>query len=138
MAEPVFVGADVDDGDKAAGGAMKGFSRDEIFDRRVSDVRVKIKIQNFFPHGNQKTEVMLLAGVFLCDLKLNGFVCFLQSAEQGGSGFAGLKVDGAVLDLNDDVVVELAVERMKNVVSGFGPIVFKIAPIEMMVVDESA
>src|SRR5256885_5878464 len=43
-----------------------------------------------------------------------------------------------MLDLDDDVVFELAVERMKIVVGSFGAVVLGIAPVEMMVVDESA
>src|SRR5437899_4891323 len=43
-----------------------------------------------------------------------------------------------MLDLHDDVVIELAVERMENVISGPGTIVFGIAPIEMMVIDKGA
>ena len=81
MAEPVFVGADVDYGDVTAGGTMKCFSGDQIFDRRACAVCVQVEIENLFPHGNQKAKVMLLAGIFLRDLEFDGFVCILQSAE---------------------------------------------------------
>ena len=80
----------------------------------------------------------LLAGVFLRDLQLDRFVGFFEAAEKRRDRFARLKIDRAVLDLDDDVVVELAVERMKIVVGGAGAIVFGIAPVEMMVVDEGA
>src|SRR5882757_2446021 len=42
-----------------------------------------------------------------------------------------------MFDLDDDVVFELAVERMKIVVGSFGAVVFGIAPVEVMIVDES-
>src|SRR5271169_1592906 len=43
-----------------------------------------------------------------------------------------------MFDLNDYVVLELAVERMKVVVGRFCPIVLGIGPIEMMVVYKRA
>ena len=80
----------------------------------------------------------LLTRVFLGDLQLDGFVCFFESAEKWRYRFARLKIDGAVLDLDDDVVVELAIERVEIIVSGFGAVVLGIAPVEMMVVDKGA
>src|SRR5580700_7217686 len=43
-----------------------------------------------------------------------------------------------MFDLDDYVVVELAVKRMEVVVGGFGAIILRVAPIEMMVVDKRA
>ena len=43
-----------------------------------------------------------------------------------------------MFDLDDHIVVKLAVERMKNVVGGARAIVFRIAPIEVMVIDKCA
>src|SRR5580658_502822 len=80
----------------------------------------------------------LLAGIFLDDLQLDGLICFPEAAEKRRRGFAYLKIDGTIFDLNDDVVVELAVERMKNIVRGAGAIVFQVGPIEMIVVNEGA
>src|ERR1035438_41311 len=80
----------------------------------------------------------LLPGIFLRDLQLDGFVCFLQAAEQRRNRLAHLEVDGAVFDLNDDVVCELPVERMENIVGRLGEIVLLVAPVEMMVVDKAA
>src|ERR1700684_76897 len=82
--------------------------------------------------------MMLLTGVFLRDLKLDRFVRFFEAAEERRDRLAGLEIDRAMLDLDDDVVVELPVERMKIVVSGLGAIVFRITPIEMMFVNEGA
>src|SRR5580693_5095612 len=80
----------------------------------------------------------LLAGVLLGDLQLDGFVGFLEPGEQRRRRFACLEVDRSVFDLNDDVVVELSVERMKMVVSGVRPIILWPTPVEMMVVDKCA
>ena len=61
-----------------------------------------------------------------------------ESAEERRDGFAHLEVDGAFLGLDDDVGCELAVERMKDVVGGASAVGFGIAPVEVVVVDESA
>src|SRR5579871_2945955 len=101
-------------------------------------VRVQIEVENFFPHWNQETEMILLSGVFLRDLKLDRFVCFFKATQQRRDRFARLKIDWTVLDLNNDVLFELSIERMEIIVGGFGAIVARVAPIEMMVVDEGA
>ena len=82
--------------------------------------------------------MVLLAGVFLRDLQFNRFVGFFEAAEQRRNRFARLEVNRAMLDLDDDVVFELAVERMKIVVGSLGAVVLGIAPVEMMVVNERA
>ena len=79
-----------------------------------------------------------LADVFLRDLQLDGLVGVFQRAEQRRRGFAHLEIDGAVLDLHDHVVVELAVQRLEIVVGGAGAVVLRIVPIHVMVVDEAA
>src|SRR5438132_4199074 len=81
--------------------------------------------------------MVLLAGVFLRDLQFDGFVRFFEAAEQRRNRFARLEVDWAMFDLDDDVVFGLAVERMEIVVGSFGAVVFGIAPVEVMIVDES-
>src|SRR5258707_5115904 len=80
--------------------------------------------------------MVLLTSVFLRDLKLDGFVGFFEAAEQRRNWFARLEIDWAVFDLNDDVVFELAVEGMKIVVGSFSAVIFGVAPVEMMVVNE--
>ena len=80
----------------------------------------------------------LLSGVFLRDLQFDRFVGAAQPGEQRRRRFAHLEIDRTILDLDDDVVVERAVERMKIVVGRFRAIVFQIVPIEMVVVDEGA
>ncbi len=49
-----------------------------------------------------------------------------------------MEIDRAVLDLDHDVRIELAVQRNKIVVRGPGAIVLRIVPIHVMVVDEAA
>src|SRR5216684_65502 len=81
--------------------------------------------------------MVLLAGVFLRDLQFNGFVRFFEAAEQRRNWFARLEVDRTMFDLDDDVVFELAIERMEIVVGGFSAVIFGVAPVEIMIVDES-
>src|SRR5580698_2020805 len=115
---------------------MKGFARDEVFDRRARALRMQIEIEHFLPHGDEETKVTLLSGVLLRDFYLDSFVCLFQSSEQRRNRFARLEVDGTVLDLQHHVVVELAVEWMKNVIGGAGAIILRITPVQVMVVDE--
>ena len=103
-----------------------------------SAVGVHVEVEHFLPHRREEDEVALLADVFLRDLELDGLVGFLEPAEERRDGLAHLEIDGAVLDLDDDVVVELAVERMEVVVGGAGAVVLGIAPVEVVVVDEGA
>ena len=73
--------------------------------------------------------MVLLAGVFLRNLEFDGFVRFFETAEKRRNGFPRLEIDWAVFDLNDDVVFELAVERMEIVVGGLGAIVFGLGGV---------
>src|SRR5690348_6939084 len=95
-----------------------------------------IEIESFLPHGRKKTEMPLLAEVFLRDLQFDGFICFLEAAEERGGGFAHLEINRPVFDLDDYIVVKFAVKRMKDVVSRASAIVFEITPVEMMVIDK--
>ena len=52
---------------------------------------------------------------------------FCRPAEQRRRRLAHLEINGAMLDLNDYVVVELAVERMEIIVGGLGAIVLQVA-----------
>jgi hypothetical protein len=82
--------------------------------------------------------VPLLAGVFLRDLQLDADVRVFQAAKQWRHRFAHLKVDRTILDLYDYIFIKFAVQGMKDIVGGFGPVVFQVRPIEMVVVDEGA
>src|SRR5262249_31978874 len=78
----------------------------------------------------------LLTCVFLRDLQLDRFAGLFHAAEKGRNRFARLKIDRPVLDLDDHVVIELAIQRMEYIVSGACAIRLWIAPVQMMVVDE--
>src|SRR3954462_15361466 len=104
---------------------MQGSARDYLFHGSVLIIDAHVEVEDFLPHGNQKAEMLLLSGVFLSDLQFDGFVGVVESGKQWGYGLANLKIDWAIFDLNDYVVVELAVERVKVVVSRFGAVVFQ-------------
>src|SRR5882757_1751159 len=138
MSEPVCIEPDVCYADEASFGTTKSAAADYIPDRCAVAAGVHVEIENFLPHRNKKTEVALLAGIFLGYLQLDGFVCFLETAEERRNGFPGLEVDGPMFNLDDHIGFELPVEGMKDVICGSGAIIFWVAPIEMMVIDKGA
>src|SRR5579872_6386531 len=122
---------------------MEGAPRDKVFDGRglvagARIVNVHVEVEHFLPHGDEKTKLALLPGVFLRDLQFNRFVGVAKAGEQRGRRLSHLEIDWAILDLNDDVIVEVAVKRMKVVVGGLGAIVLQVSPVEMVVVNERA
>ena len=62
----------------------------------------------------------------------------LKSGEEGRDGFAHLEVNGAGLDLYNDIRGEFAVEGMEDVIGGAGAVGFGVAPVEVVVVDKGA
>src|SRR5207253_6365249 len=70
--------------------------------------------------------------------ELDRLACLVQCAKQRRRGLANLKVYRTVLDLNDDVVIELAVEFVKVVVGGSSAIILRIFPVHVVVVHEAA
>ena len=135
-ASQFVIHANVRDSNECASRPMKSLARNQIFDRSVAAVHAHVEIQNLLPHGRKKTQMPLLPGVFLRDLQFDALVRFLQPAKKRRDRFAGLEIDRSILDLDDDVVIKLSVERMKDVVSCARPIIFRIAPIQMMVVNK--
>src|SRR5882757_3219825 len=79
----------------------------------------------------------LLSRILLGDLKLKSFICLLQSAKERRHRLSHLEINWAVLDLNNDVVFKLAVERVKVVVSGFGAFVLRIVRVRPLVIDKA-
>src|SRR5580692_8449809 len=136
MAQPVSIHADVHDRNESARGATKNSTRHNVLHRGRVLAGMHIEIENFFPHGYKKTQMPLLARVFLRDLQLDGRICFLEAAEERRHRLPHLEVNRSMFDLDDHVVVELAVERMEVVVRRACTIVFRISPIEMVVVDK--
>src|SRR5450755_1111330 len=115
---------------------MKSFSRHEIFHWSAGSFGLHIEIEYLLPQRREKTEVPLLAQIFLRNLQFDGLVRLLQSREQWRSRLPHLKINRSILDLNDDVVVELPIQRMKNIVRRSGSIVLRIAPVQMVVLNE--
>jgi hypothetical protein len=76
----------------------------------------------------------LLPGVFLSDVKLHCHIGKLKPGKEGRDRFADLKVNGPMFGLNDDVVVELAIEGMENIVRSFRAVTLRILQVEVMVV----
>ena len=91
-----------------------------------------------FHMGTRKTVWRRLAEVLLRDLQFDRLIGLLQRAEERRGRLAHLEIDGAVLDLHDHVVVELAVERLEVVVGGAAAVVLRIGPVHVVVVDEAA
>src|SRR5690348_3508146 len=126
MPQPVLVEADINNGVEAAQWLMPDFSRNDVFylgsanDRRPTTddcgAHVHIEIKNLFPHRHQKHQMPLLARVLLRDLQFDCLTRVRHAAEQRRSWLAHLKINWPVLDLNDDIVFELPIERMKVVV----------------------
>src|ERR1700744_4851729 len=136
MREPIDVEADVGNASKSAKRTVKAFPFDDSTDGRVAILGAEVEIENLFPHGDEKDEMALLAGVLLRDLEFDGFVGEGESGEKRRDRFPPLEMDGAVLDLDNDVVIEFAVKGMKDIEGGAGAIGLEVMPIEMMIVDK--
>src|SRR6478735_349963 len=92
-------------------------------------VAVGPEVQNLTPLGCQIHGVTLMAGVLLGDLELQSDACRAKRRDHWRHGLAHLEVEGSVLHLHDDVVVESAIERSEVVVRGTGPISLSVAPV---------
>jgi hypothetical protein len=108
-AHPVCVHANVGHAHEAAGRATENPALDQILHRRGMRVDAHVEVQHLFPHRHQKTEMPLLARVFLCNLQFDRFVRATQSGKKWRNRFAHLEINGPVLDLDHHVVVECAV-----------------------------
>src|ERR1700722_3755763 len=116
---------------------MEAFAFDDLLDRRTSVLRAEVGVERSLPHGNEEDHVALLAGVLLRDLQLDSLAGVLERGEERRYRFADLEVDGAVLDLDDDIGLELAVEVVEVTVAGAGAVGLEIVPVEVVVVDEA-
>ena len=138
VTKPVARPSDIRHADEAAERARARRAGRQRFHRRGAAAGAHVEVEHFFPHRDEKADVALLAGVLLRDLQLDRLVRSRERPEQRRSGLADLEVNGAMFDLQDDVVVEPAVEIVEIVPGGAGAIVFRIAPVHMVVVDEAA
>ena len=117
ITQPVVIESNVDDADVATNWTMETVAGNNFFYGCRPAIYAHIEIKDFLPHGNEETSMPLLTGVFLCDLQFDCCICFLQSAEQGRDWLPDLKVNRSVFNLHNDVVIKLAIQRMKDVVS---------------------
>src|ERR1035441_3966575 len=108
-----------------------------LFMNRGAPAGMHVEIEYGLPHGDEEDGVARLAEVLLGDLQFDRLVGFLQRSEEGRRGLAHLKIDGAVFDLHDDVVVELAVEGLEVVVGRAAAVVLGVGPVGVVVVDEA-
>ena len=98
--------------------------------RVVRFVEAQVEVEHLLPYGGEVDDVGLLSKVLLRDLELDGGRVAAQVAEEREDGHLDLEVDGAVLDLDDDVGLEPAVELVEEVDSGVGAVCF---PVERLV-----
>ena len=98
----------------------------------------EIEVEDLFPHRDQEADVPLLSGIFLRHLQLDRLVGCTKRTEERRHGFARLEVDGTVLDLENDIASNRAVEIVEVVPRRASTIVLQVAPVHMVVVDEPA
>ena len=119
--------------------AVKRVAGDELLSRACHRAAgLHVEVEDFFPHRHDVAQVALLAQVLLRDLQLDRLVGLFEAAEQRRGGLADLEVDRAVLDLDDDVVFEQAVELVEVVVGGAGRGRSSGCASPCVVVDEAA
>lgn len=134
-AQPGRVLADVHDGRvprPLLAEALPG--QDVLADDGLLAVDAQVEVEHRLPQRREVDEVALLARVLLRDLQLDGGGRLAQVREERRRGLAHLEVDGAVLDLHDDVVVELAVEVAEEVDGRVRPVVLPVALVEVLAV----
>src|SRR6266851_42720 len=108
------------------------------FLHRSRAAHVHVEVKDLLPHWCQKNQMPLLPGVFLGDLQFDGLIGIRHCTEQRRRRLAHLEIYWAVLDLDNDILTKLSIERMEVVVGGAGAISFGISPVQMMVVNEGA
>ena len=75
----------------------------------------------------------LLAQVLLRNLQLDSRVTLGNVSKQRVRWFADLEIDGSVFDLDDNIVVELTVERFEKLHTRVGAIGFPVRLIQLVV-----
>jgi hypothetical protein len=97
---------------------------------RTLALGVGVRLQGLFVERAQIDQVGGEAEVFLGDLELHAEVGLRHGPEQRMERLARLEVDRPVLDLDDDVVAELAVERLELAVALLGAVVGLLVRID--------
>ena len=122
---PAPVAVDADIGDPGDAGQLVAFQRsvDHLGDGRSLAPGQRIALQRLLEQRAQIGKVGRLAQIFLGDLEFHHQRRLGHRAEQRVEGFARLEVDRAILHLDDDIVGELAVERLEVAIGLLGAIV---------------
>ena len=102
------------------------------------DSLVRQQREHILPLPGLIEQVGLLAGVLLRQLNLQCLLCPGHTEEQGGDRLAHLEVQRAVLDLQHNVMVKLAVQRSVVFIGGPGPVRYVVPPVLPAVVDKAA
>src|ERR1700679_3554460 len=89
---------------------MKALALHDLLDRRRATTGMHIGVEHPLPHRHEPYHMTLLPRVLLCSLHFHGHVGVPQCGEEWRDGLARLKVDRTVLDLNNDIGFELAIE----------------------------
>src|SRR5688572_3984693 len=114
VAVPTVVEPDVGYADETTRRPTERLSGNERLDgRRDSGPGPQVEVENLFPHGHKEHGVTGLSHVLLGNLQLNHLVGLFQSSKKWRGWFTNLIIDGAVLDLDENIVVKLAVEILE-------------------------
>src|SRR5262249_801540 len=137
VSQPVLITTYIGNGHKSSQWTIESLARNQFLHRR-STLGAHIEIQNLLPHRDQNAKMALLARVLLRNLKLYNLTSLFQRTKQRRGRLAHLEVDWAMLYLKKRVVIKTAVERLKVVICSACPVVLQVAPVHVMVVDESS
>ena len=74
MAEPVRIHTHIRHAHKSTRGTMEGSTRCEVLNGSAASAGVQVEVQHLFPHRGKKTEMSLLARVFLRDLQFDRLI----------------------------------------------------------------
>ncbi len=139
-AQPRGVLADVDDGSVPRQRLVEPFPRQDVLAHHgLLPVHAQVEVQNRLPQRREIDQVALLSQILLRDLQLDRRGRLPQVREERRGRLADLEIDRAVLHLDDDVGVELAVEPAEEIHGRVGAVVFPVRlPEVLAVVHESA
>src|SRR5215471_16661371 len=77
VTQPVAAGANISNGNESPNSAVESPARNQLLNRRTSDSRLQVEVEDFLPHRRQVNQVPLLPGVLLRDLQLDRLACLL-------------------------------------------------------------
>lgn len=80
----------------------------------------------------------LSTGVLLRDFHFKCDICATKRSKQRTYAFSDLEVDRTVFNLNDHIVVKVAVKRLEIIISGFSSIDGQVLVIEGIAVNETS